>query len=309
MIWLGWRQQRTETLIAAGLLALVAAILVPTGIEMAHAYARDGLSHCLGGATGPTCGDLLQTFHNRYDQYASLVGWFNLIPGLFGAVLAAPFVLELERGTHRLAWTQSITRRRWVTAKLGLATASTLVASGALILVYVWWRAPLVRLDGRMETSAFDSQGTVVLGYGLFALGLALAIGAIWRRAIPAVMVSFVGYFVARIYVDTSLRQQLIAPKSQTWAVTTKDPGLLNHAWVLNEYPSDAAGHHIRPLPEACISGTHAKCVVRPGSGYMHALFEPASRFWALQGVETALFGGIGLALIVLAGWWTLRRE
>ena len=32
MIWVGWRQQRTETLIALGILALLAAVLVPTGL-------------------------------------------------------------------------------------------------------------------------------------------------------------------------------------------------------------------------------------------------------------------------------------
>lgn len=32
---------------------------------------------------------------------------------VFGILLAAPFVLELEQGTYRLVWTQSITRTRW----------------------------------------------------------------------------------------------------------------------------------------------------------------------------------------------------
>ena len=40
MIWVSWREQRTETLIAVGILAVVALLLVPTGIEMARAYDR-----------------------------------------------------------------------------------------------------------------------------------------------------------------------------------------------------------------------------------------------------------------------------
>jgi hypothetical protein len=146
VIWLGWRQQRTETLIAAGLLVFVGAILVPVGIEMAHVYSRDGLSHCLGFSSSRVCGDAVGSFQQRFDRYTSLVGWFNLVPGLFGVALAAPFVLELERGTHRLAWTQSITRRRWVVTKLALAVGSTLVAAAVLLAIYLWWRAPLVRI-------------------------------------------------------------------------------------------------------------------------------------------------------------------
>ncbi len=40
----------------------------------------------------------------------------------------------------------------------------------------------------------------------------------------------------------------------------------------------------------------------------MHAVYEPASRFWLLQGIETALFGGIALVLILFAAWWTHQR-
>ena len=47
MTWVSWRLQRTETLIAAAILALIAVLLVPTGIEMANAYDHDGLSACL----------------------------------------------------------------------------------------------------------------------------------------------------------------------------------------------------------------------------------------------------------------------
>ena len=44
MIWAGWRLQRTETLIGLGILALLAALLVPTGLQMAHAYDHDGIA-------------------------------------------------------------------------------------------------------------------------------------------------------------------------------------------------------------------------------------------------------------------------
>jgi hypothetical protein len=313
VIWLGWRQQRTETLIAGALLVFVAAILVPVGIDMAHVYSQDGLSHCLGFSSSRVCGEAVGSFQQRFNRYTALVGWFNLVPGLFGVALAAPFVLELERGTHRLAWTQSITRRRWVVTKLALAVASTLTAATILLAIYLWWRAPLVRIEGRMESGAFDSQGTVVLGYSLFALGLALAIGALWRRAIPAVMASFVAYFAARIFVDTWLRQRFIEPRSLTFHAGSGEPRAMFHAWVISERPSDAHGSVFAPPFGACLRAGRAvlneKRCLAIGGGDVRALFEPAARFWALQGIETALFAGTGLALIAFAGWWTLHRE
>jgi hypothetical protein len=309
MIWLGWRQQRTETLIAALLLALVATVLVPSGIAMANAYTHDGLSHCLGFAQSPACNEVVGSFQQRFSKYSGLVDWFTLIPGLIGVALAAPFVLELERGTHRLAWTQSITRRRWVTTKLALATGSAVVAGTTLLLLLLWWRQPFVRLEGRMDNGAFDSQGVVILGYTLFALGVALAIGAVWRRAIPAVMVAFVGYFIARIFTDTWLRQRIASVHSLTWhaAGEAKDPRQLFHAWVLSEQGSDRLGSVIAHNKIICNPGSG--CVLPPPPVYLHATFIPASDFWSLQFTELALFAGIALVLIAFAGWWTLHRE
>jgi len=311
VIWLGWRQQRTETMIAAALLVLVALILVPSGIEMAHQYTRDGLSHCLGFTPSQACDEAVGSLEQRFNKFIDLIGWFNLVPGLFGVALAAPFALELERGTHRLAWTQSITRRRWVVTKLGLAVSSTVLAAAVLIGILIWWRAPLVRLDGRMDTGAFDSQGTVILGYSLFALGLALAVGAVWRRAIPAVMVAFVGYFVARIFTDTWLRQRLVTPHKLTWAAGRDDPRALWHAWKISETIVSINSHSGLPPMAECIrkGATNVKQCLAVNGGHLQAVFEPASNFWPLQLVETAMFGGVAIALIAFAGWWTLHRE
>lgn len=308
MIWLGWRQQRTETIIAAALLALVAAVLIPAGIHMAHAFTNDGLAHCVHATEGPTCGLVVGNFEQRFSKYVDLIGWLNLVPGLFGVALAAPFVLELERGTHRLAWTQSITRRRWVTTKLALSVGTTFLAAALLTVLLVWWRRPLVKLDGRMDNGAFDSQGVVILGYALFALGLALAIGAVWRRAIPAVMVAFVAYFVARIFCDTWLRQRLASTSSLTWRPNGPDPAKLFHAWVIQEAPSDRQGHMLARINVRCVPGS-GKCVFPGRPQWMHAVFVPANGFWSLQLTEFALFGGVAVALIAFAGWWTLNRE
>jgi hypothetical protein len=257
---------------------------------------------------GPTCGAVVGSFEQRFSKYVDLVGWFNLVPGLFGVALAAPFALELERGTHRLAWTQSITRLRWVTTKLGLAVISTLLAAGVLAAILIWWRRPLVHLDGRMDNGAFDSQGIVILGYALFALGLALAIGAVWRRAIPAVMVAFVGYFVARIFTDSWLRQRFAPTSSITFSARRNDPPRLYHAWVISEGPSNGVGHMLARIKISCAPGS-GKCVFPGPPKYIHAVFVPASGFWSLQLIEFALFGGIAVALIAFAGWWTLYRE
>jgi hypothetical protein len=314
VIWLSWRRQRTETLIAAAFLALIATLLVPTGLDMASAYHRDGLSACLGQRTSVSCDQAIGGFTSRFDQLGSLIAWFTLVPGLIGVLLAAPFVLELENGTYRLAWTQSITRRRWITGKLGLAIGAGLLAALTFTVLMTWWHTPLVHVEGRMDPSVFDSEGTVVFGYTLFALGLATAVGAVWRRGVPALVVAFAGYFAARIFVDTWLRQRLVTPLTATWNANQSDPASLHHAWVMSQEQSDKLGHPIAPVT-FCARGAGIlgklrtkNCLVEHGAGYTHAVYQPASHFWALQGVETALFGGIALLLIGFAAWWTHQR-
>ena len=315
MIWLGWREQRTETLIAAGFLVLLAALLVPTGIEMASAYHDDGLAGCVATSPSFSCSAAIQSFTSRFESLSNLISWLTLVPGIFGVLLAAPLVLELEQGTHRLAWTQSITRRRWIAGKLGLAVGAALLAALALTLLLTWWRAPFVHLQGRLDPAAFDSEGTVVFGYTLFALGLAAAVGVVWRRAVPALVIGFAGYFAARIFVDTWLRQRLISPLSATWGITGRQPAALGHAWVLNQYPSDRLGHRAASQAGACLRAAGAakrlispSCLAQRGAGYMHAVYQPGSHFWPLQGVETGLFAGTALLLLTFAAWWTHER-
>lgn len=310
MIWLGWRQQRTETLIAAAMLAVLAALLIPTGLTIASAYHDGGLAACTRPEVAG-CDNAIAAFIGRFDAIGSLIDWVTLLPGVVGVLIAASFVSQLENGTYRLDWTQSITRGRWVAGKLGLAVGTALLIAIALTLLVTWWRAPFVHLQGRVQNSNFDSEGTVVAAYTLFALGLGLTIGAIWRRAVPSLVVGFAGYFAARLFVDTWLRQRLVDPVSTTWKMPSRGPDL-SKAWVIDQYPTDAQG---RRLTDLCTpsGGGGTTCHVEAGNAdgapsFMHAVYHPNDHFWALQGIETAIFGAAAVLLIAFAVAWTLRR-
>jgi hypothetical protein len=318
VIWVTWRQQRVETLIAVVVLALLAALLVPTGIEMASRYDHDGLSACAAATRSDGCQQAIQAFTARFDPIMNLLPWLNLIPGVIGIALAAPLLLELESGTYRLASTQSITRRRWLAVKLGATVLAAVVAALALSALVTWWRMPLDHLHGRME-NVFDFEGTVGIGYVLFALGLSLAIGVVWRRTVPALIAGFAGYVVARIFVQNWLRQRYESPLTTTWPARDgfQKPEL-GKAWILELRPSDRFGHTIAPplnplrTCEAVGDGKGAVKVIDPSclpdNLYNHAVYQPASRFWLFQGIETALFGGVAVALIVFAAWWVHER-
>jgi len=37
-------------------------------------------------------------------------------------------------------------------------------------------------------------------------------------------------------------------------------------------------------------------------------VYQPASRFWLLQGIEAAIFGGLALVALAVAVWWVRNR-
>jgi hypothetical protein len=316
MIWLSWRQQRTETLITATILALLAVAFIPPGIHLADLFAQQHLARCVNSDT-PACRYAVNNLGNSAGTFRGLLdsGWFNLIPGLIGVAVAVPLLLDLEQGTIRLAWTQSITRRRWITTKLVVTTGTVLLAAAAFSALFTWYQQPLDRIYGRWDK--FDFEWIAPLGYALFALGLALAIGVLWRRSAAALVVGFGLYVAGRLFVQSWLRQRFVTPLSTTYGPHSSGPNL-NTAWVISSGPSDSAGHPFTgssAVFQECarsagngFKGLDQQCMARHGAGYSHVVWQPASRFWEFQGIETALFAGLALLLIAFAALVLKRR-
>jgi hypothetical protein len=315
VIWLSWRQQRLETAMTAALLAFAAALLVPLGIHMASVYSSSGAAACVAhtAASGAGCGSILDDFRHRFEHAGPIVPWLNFLPGLFGVLFAAPLVLELEHGTFRLAWTQSLTRRRWVNVKLATIYGSGLLATVLLTVLMTWWRQPLDSLQGRMEPNVFDFEGIVPYAYTLFALSLVLALGVFSRRTIVASAGGLLAYFALRIGTQAWLREHYLAPVRVVWAPGTPGPGNLDHAWNIVSGPSDAQGH---ALPNAdrvfaqCVTASKRQTESCFTSHHIFnlAVYQPASRFWIFQGIEAALFTTLALALLLAALWWLRHR-
>ena len=315
MIWLGWRLQRTETIVTAVLLALLAVAFVPEGIHLANLFDQQHVARCINRQT-QACSFVVGNFTANAGTLQALFdgGWFNLIPGLIGVALAVPVLLELENGTVRLAWTQSVTRRRWVTTKLGLAVGTVLLAAAGFSLLFTWYQRPFDQIYGRWDK--FDFDWIVPLGYALFALGLALAIGVLLRRSALTLVIAFAIYVAGRLFVESWLRKRFIAPLSETLHTQAPKSG---NAWIISEAPSDKAGHTFAASPGLFQDCTKTgpkgdrildpSCLARHGAGYTHVVYQPASRFWEFQGIETALFGGVALLLIAFAAWRVLSSD
>ena len=110
-----------------------------------------------------------------------------IAPAIIGIFWGAPLIArELETGTCRLAWNQSITRTRWLTVKLVLIGVAAMAVTEAFSLLQTWWTAPIGKAVGLGDSASILTEGRfgwfVWAETGMFlVLALALAWYCFWR--------------------------------------------------------------------------------------------------------------------------------
>ena len=321
MIWLAWRRHRLQTLAAVVGLGCVAAFLVPTGLRMHAAFERSGLPACVPGpgARGPVaaggCNQLGEAFAGRFLTTATASLLLLFLPLLAGMLWGAPLVArEVEQGTHRLVWTQGVTRLRWAAVETGAVAAGVLAAAAVYALLVSWWATPLNRASGyRFTWLFFDQQGVVPVGYALFALALGVFAGAVTRRVLAAMAVTLGGFLAARIAVAVLARPRFLPPLRRSFpVVTAAEPDRLLGDWVISRAVYSAQGVKLTPgggSQALCDPGNAAACLAKYGPGaYNLEIYQPAGRFWLFQGLEVALFVLLAVLLLVAAVHWVRRR-
>jgi hypothetical protein len=215
-----------------------------------------------------------------------------VVPGLIGVFWGAPMIArELESGTHRLIWTQSITRHRWLATKLGLGMLCAATAGGLIGLSLTWWSHPIdkaVNAGGAKTGSIFDlariapemfaSRGLAPIGYAALAFALGVLAGAVIRHTVPAMAVTLVVYIIVQIVMPNWVRPHLVATTDHTTAITAETlhgfmgsgPNKIDAldvafdvpgSWVLSNQTVDAKGNPLHTFPSWV-----TQCLPRPGT-------------------------------------------
>jgi hypothetical protein len=209
MTWLAWRQLRTPAAVAAlGVLGVLLALAV-TGPHLLNVYDTVVVPCAAHG----DCLAVTTHFQGLDSELAHLGSTLTVLaPVLFGIFLGAPFIArELEAGTYRLAWTQSVTRTRWIVTRLTLVTLATAVLMALLSTAVTWWQRPLDLVNNALWLN-FDQRDVVPVAFAVFAVALGAFLGAFVRRTLVAMASTIVGYFGAR-YLVTEYVPHLFAPR------------------------------------------------------------------------------------------------
>jgi hypothetical protein len=300
-----WRQHRLQLLVGLGVILSAAVAAVVTGLPMRSAYHQHLLSSCLPPSSRSGCDLIVRHFEIQYASAVRIARYLAVLPALVGVFVGAPLLArELEHGTHRLAWTQSVTRRRWLLTKTLLLALAAAAGAAALSGLVMWWRHPVDALQGRMSPSAFEIEGLVVPAYAVFALAVGVLAGAVVRRTIPAMSAALAAFLAARLAVGKFARPHFVS------ALHERTGGLAPSAhardWVLSNSLVDAVGRQITVAREdlAIVHAQHAGIDPQDyllSLGWRRAVsFQPADRFWAFQGIEAALFLGLAAVLVLV---------
>ena len=326
MTWLVWRQHRKQLLFAVAALVVLAAFFVGTGRPMHDRFERAGLRDCLPeameapvvvdlaprpgsepalpeGVDSPPepdtaelddatlanghCAQDARTFFDDYQNVVFVGLLLLILPMLVGMFWGAPLIArEIEHGTHRLVWTQGVSRLRWATTKIGLVSITVLAITAIYAGMLTWWITPVIQTSGqRFSYIFFDIHGIVVFGYVAFALALGVLAGAVTGRLMPAMATTVVGFIGVRVAVMLAARDHYLPTETRRLPdLETAYPQMRND--LLGDW----------------IVASHA------GANTEVLTVHPARHFWAFQAIETAIFVALTVGLLIAATHWTRRR-
>ncbi|CAM4133297.1 ABC transporter permease subunit [Kibdelosporangium persicum] len=256
MIWLTWRQFRLPAAAVAAIVVTLAIVLVIIQL--------------------PSAADAQSLFDQITDldyslYYAGLIVLYA-IPPIIGIFWGAPLITrELETGTYRLVWNQTVTRGRWLAVKLGTAGLVAVTVGGLAGLVVSWWAGPIdtatlttpnSSFGARMEPVVFAARGIVPIGYSAFAFVLGVTVGILVRRTVAAMAVTLVAYIAVQLIVPVAVRPYIVPPDQQTVAITEENITMIGinesgrverlgvenqpGSWLLSNETVDPAGNPIK---------------------------------------------------------------
>ncbi|HWU07029.1 MAG TPA: ABC transporter permease [Streptomyces sp.] len=222
-----------------------------------------------------------------------------LFAALVGAFVAGPLIArELDSGTFKFAWAQSVSPTRWLVARLALPLVLATAGCAVLMPVYHWGRAfgsdyPYAHGLERYAEGVYPGTGPVLLGYVVLAVALGALCALLLRRTLLAASTTTLLFGLVFV-VMTKVRYRLWPPVRLTGGARPEGA-----VWHVRSGMLTPSGKEVGTENCFTVDGfvDHVACMRHRGGVTQFVDYHPASHFWPLQLVET----GIVLVLAALA--------
>lgn len=312
MNWLLWQLHRKQFGFALLALAVFAAVAIPVGIHITDVY-HHALTTCSQTATCDNLGSILFQGDGALFDGMALVP--VAIPFLLGLFWGAPLIAkEYEEGTNKLAWTQGVTRRRWLTANIVWMLVSAAIFGAATSLIATWWgRTPNALHMSQFSPVEFDGANLMPVVYSVFAVALGALFGAWFKKVMLALAVTLGVLAVIQIGMALGLRPLYQAPAIQRTSIeNSRDPS--GQVWILHD---DIVNSHDQPVnlaeptPECGgvdrqddrKTGTLVTCLAAHGYQWK-TVYQPADRYWKFQVIEAGIY--VAATVVAVGGTYAL---
>jgi ABC-type transport system involved in multi-copper enzyme maturation permease subunit len=334
MIWLTWRQFRAQFLVGVSALVVLTLYLLYLGNSIRSSYNSDILGCVV--ANGCRLADAKNRFVQDFNSSVQLAGVLLLaVPAIIGLFWGTPMITrELETNTHRLVWNQSVTRTRWLAAKLTLIGLFSVAVTGVLSLLLTWAASRFDRVQGnRFLAVAFASRNITPLSYAVFAFVLGIVVGLFVRKTVPAMALTLALVGLVQLVIPIVARPHLRTPVTETVAYTASGSGdndgflaiaqngpvkiqgySIPGALMIKSdgYLLDSSGNKVSTSQvQECLPGggnpTKLRECVAKHNLHFEVSYQPANRYWPFQWLE---FSGFLVLAALLSGlaFWQIRR-
>jgi hypothetical protein len=197
---------------------------------------------------------------------------------------------------------------------VGLGVIAVAVAFTA---VFTWWRSPLDAIEGRINATGFNLEGSAFTSAAVFAFAAGVLAGVLVRRVVPAMAATVIAFVAVRAPVEMYARPRFARPH-----LRITDPGgrasnrgrQFTQDWLLGQGWIDASGRKLSDAERTAIlrqlydSGTPIEQYMAQHGLRHYAEYHPAGSFWTFQLIESGIYLAIAAALLAAAIWLTRRR-
>jgi hypothetical protein len=257
-----------------------------------------------------------------------------LAPLVGGIVLGAPLAArEIEQGTAQTSWVHGGSRRPWFAAKIlaGVVLLVPLMLAMGLA-ADVLEAAATPTLDPHASFDGYLGRGVIAVFWALASFTGTFALGMMFGRTIPAVIVALVICAVVRFTWDDAMTHLVLRPfavpqpprdysASPYFAPEPDIPiSFLYYldgkpfygdvyAWYAQNDPSALGGPGPTPLPAPSSSTSRAPSGANPQGPILVPFVIPGTWYWTVVSFESGLLLAGSLLAAGVAMIWTDRRR
>lgn len=220
MFWVTYRQFRATLLGTLAVIVVIAAATIAASLALRSYptfYSFGTLFFCYGGGTAECMSQTVLT------ATTLMTVALPVLIGLFVGV--AVFSRDIERGTHVLSLTQSVSPLRWYFSRVLVVFAPIVLAMAVLGVTFTWMRSlhktgPCQTAGGidasRFDYPIFETSGLMPGAYTAAALMIGSLLALLLRNTIGAMVVTLIVAVGLLVALPTAVRQHYAAPSVET---------------------------------------------------------------------------------------------